>query len=288
MTRTTSLFDSNGPSPSLLALLEFVGLSHDRTIRGIRDAIQEEWYHVPLPVQRRTKLQAWYARGELRMALQKRYGKKLPEILPILQELGMVDAVAPQLPPAEYGFALILAARERAMRNRVQLLVESCNAGTHVSNCVFIGCDQSIMPQTGESLFVRGEDIDAHPTRLSQEFGNAAQPIDVEYYVSPLGDLMSQGGGTAQAVAKKGRLLRTFEAARDWIRATEEVDTSSRILVVSTQPQVATQRWIMQEAFGPQTVVDAIGLPADPSFQLCVYLEHLADWIGEIARVEGV
>lgn len=276
----TPLFDIDGePTDPLIRLLDLCEVQHDCTLASIRDATQAAWY------------QAGKLRSEI---LEGKHGSQRDLIIPLLRELGIIDALRAPI-GSRWGYALVLGAMLTAVRKRIAHLARLWELGTRFRQVVLLGSQRALnQDKEGLQELIRSENPDL-PFDLPEQMltmmpTNEGEMMDFVYRLAasrlPWGDLPVK---LVVAPKVEGRNINTADTIKHWLVGDAQPGSC---LVVSSQPFCQYQGLVVQSClppgFAPENGVVAVGYQAPDSITVAAHLDGIAKTIFEIAKARGV
>lgn len=274
MRHDTPLFDAQGqPTEPLLRLLERLGVQHDNTLRGIRDATQSAWY------------QAGKMRAEIKDQME--VGQLRNDCLGPLAQLGFLrEAEAPQ---TEHAYALVLGATVVAVRKRLAFLRDEWERGVRFREVILFGSERALMPDK------EGMDVLYNPQNAELPFpedraktAEAPPRNEIEMMVAVYNQPdfpWTPKGIKATAIHATGK-ANTADTIRVWLQ--EKQPEPGACLAVSSQPFVSFQQVVIANELPEDFMVIGIGPAANPSLPLATFLDNVAKLVYELARAENV
>lgn len=275
----TPLFDIDGdPSDPLIRLLDVCEVQHDSSLVSIRDATQA----------------AWYQEGKLRSEiLEGEHGPNRHLIIPLLQELGMIEALRAPV-GSRWDYALLLGAMLTGVRKRLAHLEQLWLRGMRFRQLVMLGSRRPLNKdkEGASSLF------DRHNKDLAVRDGWQApktvptNEVEMMALLQDQAQLIWRGEVEVSIVdtpPPSGRNTDTRDTVRHWLTSNP---TPGKCLVVSSQPFSQYQGMVVQSClppgFAPEDGVVAVGYRAPDSITVSAHLDSVAKTIFEIAKARGV
>ncbi|OGJ60252.1 hypothetical protein A2635_00660 [Candidatus Peribacteria bacterium RIFCSPHIGHO2_01_FULL_51_9] len=275
MTYSTQLFHTDGtPCTPLRDLLEYTGIEHDGTITSIRDQTQI-WYQkgkFPYEIRDPDKSPLWRA-----------------ELLPRLSELGLSQEIHAQIP--NYRYCLLLGATVKAVRRRLAFLSIEWNGQPSVRFpfLFLLGNERPISPDEYKE-FLRYDNkelpFDRQKIRTDHSPRKEWEMMLTVYAQGAAFPWDASRGTSTFFVPTQGERANTADTIAAWLRQKNPEPDSC--LVVSSQPHVGYQEWVVRNALPEGFTVEAIGPAAGESTPVAGYLNALTKWIFEEAKARGV
>lgn len=247
------LIDKNGfPSPSLIFLLDLMGLPHDYSLSSIVRAAQRSWLQP-------TKEQ-WH--------FQPREEYRLSYLLPFLQKLGCIDGIKAQ--EKEYDYGLLLGGYYTRMNARFAHLAAECERGVSLKQLIFLTGERFLDPVTELPLYPLSKG--ATETDLMLYFLKAypqLQKIPLTVIDTP-GKSGSKGW---QRPTTQDTLLKWLQSA----------PVPGKCLFISSQPFIKYQQSVICSILPEGFSFETVGPCAEQGLALSVYLDNLARWLYQLS-----
>lgn len=285
----SALFDGKGsPTTTLCALFSTLHLTCGTTISEINGVAQANLLR----------------KGE-RWEIEKKWESQRAELLPLLKELGLWDAVTPaKLIAAKeladdvdsynhfgssphltisYDYVLVLGALQSRIEKRLAYLEHLAktypsllakNAQGKVPTIVLLTSARPLDPEKEASALQAGLTTEADVMQAALKkstLGNYAWALLIS---APM------------KIDAKGTVLRptTDDTVKAWLT---KKPTPGRCLIISDQPFVLRQTLVLKTLLPKEFILDAAGPAADESMPIAVFLDELARTIYQIAKLQG-
>lgn len=251
-TISEELIDKNGfPSPSLIFLLDLMGLPHDYSLNSIVRETQQHWLQ---PTKER-----W--------CFQPREEYRLAYLFPFFQKLGCIDAI--EAKEKEYDYALLLGGYYTRLNARFAHLCKELEAGVRVKQLVFLTGERFLDPATELPIYPLSKK--ATEKDLMLHFLKAYPLLEK----IPLTLIDTPGSSSPQGWQRpttKDTLLKWLESA----------PLPGKCLFISSQPFIKYQESVIYSTLPKAFSFEVVGSYAEPGLALSVYLDNLARWLYQL------
>ena len=296
------LIENNKPVPALLKLFNALGITHNNDILALNKLAQENFLRKP---------------GQERWNMPEMYPDKRSQILPILEELGVIEEILPSA--SSYDFIFIHGGFISRMRKRL-----------HFLNSLWPTLDKKIRENTKIILLSGARPLDPKqegPAALAkQEFSSIpfrpewktpeTLPQTEDKLVPFLWDQIISNEELQSKVAKndvlfvnapsrenkrpntkdtfdfwleswknKGKYPKEYQDFWEFIPASPY---QAKYLAISDNPFIPYQDWVLRNIFKKEEItkvsLETVGPSADADLPLSVHLDNIARWLYEEVR----
>jgi hypothetical protein len=258
-------FKNGQPSNALLELLEVLGIKHDGTLIGIRDATQKSWY------------QSGKFRAEIKENPE--YLVLKDKLMSIFRELGLVEGVfASKL---SYDIALIHGGTLPAVQKRIAFLAQEWKRGVRFKIVSFLGSQRKIISDKEDPCKIEKEvwgvpfNIEKTPIHYEHEF----EMMSILYEVA---NLPWKNEIPLRFLFPAKENANTKETTREWYERFKG-EAFNSLLFISSQPFVSFQQIVVKKVIFDREV-ETIGYSAPQSIPITAYLDNIAKIIYELSE----
>lgn len=248
------LIDQNQfPTPSMIFLLDLMGVAHDYSLNSIIRVTQERWLQ---PSKER-----WH--------FESNEEHRLHYIFPFLYNLGCVDAIFAQS-SSVYDYALIFGGYYTRMQNRIAHLVQEWERGIRFRKIVLLTGERFLDPELEAPLF-----------NLSAKNTETELMISLWNKIVPEGSLKNtpltlvdtpgyrDKEGIWRRPTTKDTLLKWFSFSPN----------PGKCLFISSQPFIGYQNCVINTYLPTGFSAETVGAAKEKDLPLSVYLDNLARWL---------
>lgn len=272
------LFDKNNrPSYALLQLLELVGMENSNSEKTITDI--NDWAQKNLLRQS----ERWEEQSD-------RFEKLKPILMPLLKELGFVEAVLPK--DQEYQGAILHGSLLAGVRLRLHYLVEQWKQGIKFSELYFLSGERPLEPELeNEQIFINDK---GSPLKIKKEWVLSKIPktecemIQLVWDQSEIPQKMREIPiHFINAPMKKdpatGKWIRpnTNDSVKAWLK-THPAD--GYYLAITNAPYIMRQDLVIRAIAPSNYNFNTIGSSADENEKMLVFLDEVARCIFQIQQ----
>lgn len=295
------LIENNKPTPPLIKLFDVLEIKHDGTIFTLNKLAQDKFLRKP---------------GQERWNMPEMYSDKRSQILPILEELGVIEEILPS--ERSYDFIFIHGGFITRMRKRLFFL-----------NCLWPTLDKKVRENTKIILLSGARPLDPKQegadALVKQELSNFpfkpnwkmpdTLPHTEDKLVPFLWNQIISDEELQSKVTKKDVLFvnapskenqrpntkDTFDfwleswknkagypkEYQDFWESTPISPYQAKYLAISDNPFIPYQDWVLRNAFkidGLMASLETVGPAADPDLPISVHLDNIARWLYEEVR----
>jgi hypothetical protein len=187
------------------------------------------------------------------------------QIIPLLRELGVVDAIHAK--EKRYRYGVVFGALASRMEERIDFLVLEWRRGVRFEEIVFLTGNRPLL-ETEEHAFI--EVGLSNESQLTRYIWGSHKDIPDELRSLPLSVV-----DACQVRKSDGTFRRpsTGDTIEEWLRSNPE---PAKVLTFSNQPYVGYQRAVMKRYLPQQFKLEAVGAVACEDTPVSVYLDTLA------------
>ena len=260
--KETCIIQEYQPSAKLLQLLQLVGMSPPDPSRNALEQIND-WAQKHLLRQ-----------GERWETQTDKFEFLKPQLIPLLQELGLFDPVHPHF--KAYQGAIIHGSTLGTARLRLNYLVEQWREGIGFSHLYFLTGERPLNPEEKDAIHVvsgKLPETEYEMVQLLWEHSDIPQTlrsqVQVHFITAPMQrDL-------------QGNPLRptTQDTVNAWLKAAPPIGS---YLVISNAPYTPRQHFVLKTAASHEYSFDTVGPGASENEKAAIFLDELARLIFQI------
>jgi len=259
MDRSSFIIDAHEkPREALIDLLKLLKIPFAPSLSGVIDATQVAWIQ-------------W---GKERWQFEERYPEHKENAIPLLQQLGCIDAVPAS--QSQYDYALVLGGYAPRVQQRIDFLADCWKKGVRFRKVVFL---------TGERFLDRETEQYALPLKTETELMRFLW--DVSDLPQSLKEVTLEVVNTPRQMDSKGNLKRpnTGDTILEWLKAQP---AAGKCLAISNQPFVGYHDAVLRTCLPAEFSIETIGNEVDKNLQLSVFLDNLARWLYQETLRQGI
>lgn len=222
-------------------------------------------------------------KGE-RWETEKKWEAQRKELMPLLRELGVCDAVMPHA--ADYDYILVLGGLQSRVEKRIGYLESLAHTNPALLGKTSAGKTPTIILLTS----YRPLDPQQEPLAQTAPAHQKLTEADMMHTVMNNSTLGQQVWADLISAPMKanadGTLLRptTDDTVNAWLASKP---APGRCLIISDQPFIERQTLVLKSLLPKGFVVDAAGPEADKELPIAVYLDEVARTVYQLTKVRN-
>ncbi len=252
------LFDARGiPSQALIRLLDVLQVSHERTIESMVNATQKT-------LLRPAGAERWEA--------EDRYGEKKPKLMPLFDQLGMIQKKVPS--QQHYAYVVLLGSLYDNVKDRLLFLARAWDRGVRFDTLVLLGGQRPLLHDEQESLKALAP---------SEKPLSETDMLKLAYHYLSIPQTMREVPVVFVDAPKPlgARRPTTSDTIAAWLSMQP---ISGSVLAVSSQPFIGYQDAVLHTFLPKDFVVETVGNNAREEVTTAVYLDTLARWLYQLRQ----